>query len=144
MKLKPEILETIRTAHTIAVVGLSSNPARPSYGVARYLQSQGYRIIPVNPGERTVLGETAFPSLDAIPDTLRPVDIVDVFRRSQFVPDIVEQAIGLGARLLWLQEGVSHAGAEARAHQAGMQVVSDACLLKAHGRFVRPEAVPQS
>lgn len=144
MKPRPEILETIRAARTIAVVGLSSKPARPSYGVARYLQSQGYRIIPVNPGERAVLGETAFPSLDAIPAALRPVDIVDVFRRSEFVPEIAEQAIRLGARLLWLQEGVSHAEAEARAREAGLQVVSDACLLKAHGRFIRPEAVPQS
>lgn len=144
MKPRPEILETIRAARTIAVVGLSSKPARPSYGVARYLQSQGYRIIPVNPGERAVLGKTAFPSLDAIPAALRPVDIVDVFRRSEFVPEIAEQAIRLGARLLWLQEGVSHAEAEARAREAGLQVVSDACLLKAHGRFIRPEAVPQS
>lgn len=144
MKPRPEILETIRAARTIAMVGLSSKPARPSYGVARYLQSQGYRIIPVNPGERAVLGETAFPSLDAIPAALRPVDIVDVFRRSEFVPEIAEQAIRLGARLLWLQEGVSHAEAEARAREAGLQVVSDACLLKAHGRFIRPEAVPQS
>lgn len=144
MKLRPEVLETLRAAHTIAVVGLSSNPARPSYGVARYLQTQGYRIIPVNPGERAVLGETAFPSLDAIPARLRPVDIVDVFRRSEFVREIAGQAIRLGARLLWLQEGVADAEAEAQARAAGMQVVSDACLLKAHGRFLRPEAVPQS
>ncbi|MGH9412509.1 MAG: CoA-binding protein [Terriglobales bacterium] len=143
MKPSPEILELISSAHTIAVVGLSSNPARPSYGVARYLQTQGYRIIPVNPREREVLGEAAVASLDAIASEQRPVDIVDVFRRSEFVPEIAEQAIRLGARLLWLQEGVRQEEAEAKARAAGLQVISDICLLKVHGRFIRPAGAAQ-
>ncbi|MGH9487238.1 MAG: CoA-binding protein [Terriglobales bacterium] len=142
MKPSPEILETIRTAHTIAVVGLSSNPARPSFGVARYLQTQGYRIIPVNPREREVLGEPTWPSLDDIPAALRPVEIVDVFRRSEFVPDVANQAIRLGARLLWLQEGVMHKESEDKARAAGLQVLADACLLKVHGRHVATRVNP--
>src|SRR5439155_10922087 len=100
--------EAIRRAldgRTIAVVGLSSNPARASYGVARYLQRQGYRIIPVNPNEREVLGEPAYPSLYDLPV---PVDVVDVFRRSEYVPEIVDAAIVIGASALWLQFGVVH------------------------------------
>lgn len=137
MKPGPELIEVMREAHAIAVVGLSSNPARPSFGVARYLQSQGYRIIPVNPGEKQVLGERAYPSLDEVPPDIGPVDIVDVFRRSEFVPAIAEQAVHIHARVLWLQEGVAHPEAEAKARAAGLLVIADTCLLKAHGRFVR-------
>lgn len=138
MKISDDILQAVRGARTIAVVGLSANPARPSFGVARYLQSQGYRIIPVNPAVAAVLGERAYPSLDAIPADQRP-EIVDVFRRSEFVPAIAAAAARLGARLLWLQEGVSHPAAEAAAAAAGLLVVSDACLLKVHSRFVRAQ-----
>jgi predicted CoA-binding protein len=138
MKIGDNILQAVRGAHTVAVVGLSANPARPSFGVARYLQAQGYRIIPVNPGVEEVLGERAYPSLDAIPADQRP-DIVDVFRRSEFVPGIAAAAVRCGARVLWLQEGVSHPEAEAAAAAAGMLVVSDACLLKVHSRFVRAQ-----
>lgn len=125
---------SLRSARTIAVVGLSSNPSRPSHGVAAYLQAHGYRIIPVNPGETTVLGETAYSRLEDVPV---PVDIVDVFRRSDTVPDIVASAIAVGAKMLWLQEGVTHPAAEAQARAAGLLVVSDRCILKAH-RALRP------
>lgn len=126
--------ELLRSARTIAVVGLSSNPLRPSHGVAAYLQAHGYRIIPVNPGETTVLGETAYSRLEDVPV---PVDIVDVFRRSDAVPDIAASAIAIGAKMLWLQEGVTHPAAEAQARAAGLLVVSDRCILKAH-RALRP------
>jgi len=138
VKIGDDILAEVRGARTIAVVGLSDNPARPSFGVARYLQSQGYRIIPVNPGVSEVLGERAYASLDDIPAAQRP-EIVDVFRRAEFVPEIAAAAARIGARLLWLQEGVSHPQAEAAAAAAGMLVVSDACLLKVHSRFVRAQ-----
>ncbi|MGH9467756.1 MAG: CoA-binding protein [Terriglobales bacterium] len=137
MKPSPQILDCVRQAKTIAVVGLSSSPARPSFGVARYLQAQGYRIVPVNPHETEVLGEKAYPTLEAIPPELRPVDIVDVFRRSEHVPAVAQAAIGIKAKLLWLQEGVVHAGAEAAAREAGMLVIADTCLLKVHGRYLR-------
>ncbi len=124
----------LRSARTIAVVGLSSNPLRPSHGVAAYLQAQGYRVIPVNPGETSVLGETAYSRLEDVP---LPVDIVDVFRRSDAVPDIAASAIAVGAKMLWLQEGVTHPAAEAQARAAGLLVASDRCILKAH-RALRP------
>ncbi len=135
MRITPEIMEIVAGAHTVAVVGLSSNPARPSFGVARYLQSQGYRILPINPQEKEVLGEKAYPSLEAVPPEIGRIDIVDVFRRSEFVPEIAAAAIRVGARLLWLQEGVAHEAAEAAAREAGLAVVSDLCLLKQHARW---------
>lgn len=119
----------LRSARAIAVVGLSSSPSRPSHGVAAYLQAHGYRIIPVNPGETSVLGETAYSRLEDVPV---PVDIVDVFRRSDAVPDIAASAIAIGAKMLWLQEGVTHPAAEAQARAAGLLVVADRCILKAH------------
>ena len=99
------IPEILRSARTIAVVGLSSKRFRPSYGVAEYLKDAGYRIIPVNPAEESVLGEKCYPDLDSVPE---PVDIVDIFRRSEFVPEIVEAAIRKGAKAVWMQEGVVH------------------------------------
>ena len=99
------IRELLGTARVIAVVGLSSKKSRPSYGVSEYMQRAGYRIIPVNPGETEVLGEKAYPSLDAVPEK---IDIVDIFRRSEFVPEIVDQAIQVGAPAVWMQEGVIH------------------------------------
>lgn len=137
MTLTAEIEVLLRDARTIAVVGLSSNPARPSHGVARYLQQQGYRILPVNPAEREVLREPAYADLDAAAAAAGPVDIVDVFRRSEFVPDIARAAIRIGARLLWLQEGVSDPEAEAGARAAGLLVVANRCLLKAHVQWRR-------
>lgn len=126
------IPEILRNARTIAVVGLSGKRFRPSYGVAEYLKRAGYRIIPVNPMEAEVLGERSYPDLDAIPEA---VDIVDVFRRSEFVPEIVEAAIRKGAKLVWMQEGVYHEEAARRAEAAGLAVVMDRCILKDHRRL---------
>ena len=127
------IASVLRSARTIAVIGLSSKRYRPSHGVAEYMQSAGYRIIPVNPFETEVLGETAYPELDRVPGT---VDIVDIFRRSEFVPEIVEAAIRIGARAIWMQEGVVHEEAAAKARAAGLEVVMDRCILKEHRRLL--------
>jgi uncharacterized protein len=126
------ISEILHTSRTIAVVGLSGKRYRPSYGVAEYLKRSGYRIIPVNPMETEVLGERCYPDLDSVPE---PVDLVDVFRRSEFVPDIVEAAIRKGAKAVWMQEGVIHEAAAARAEAAGLAVVMDRCILKDHRRL---------
>ncbi len=127
------IPELLKTSRTIAVVGLSNRRFRPSYGVAEYMQHNGYRIIPVNPLEQTVLGEKCYPDLDSIPDR---VDIVDIFRRPEFVPEIVDAAIKIGARAVWMQEGVVHEEAAAKAIAAGLTVVMDRCILKDHRRMV--------
>ena len=126
------IREILDNCRVIAVVGLSSKKTRPSYGVSEYMQQAGYRIIPVNPNETEVLGETAHPSLDAVPEG---VDLVNVFRRSEYVPAIVEQAIRRGARAIWMQEGVFHEAAAQRARQAGLLVVMDRCILKEHRKL---------
>ncbi len=128
------IPELLRSAKTIAVVGLSSNRKRPSYSVSEYMQKAGYRIVPVNPGETEVLGERAYASLEAVPER---IDIVDVFRRSEFVAEIVESAIRVGARAVWMQEGVSDPAAAARARAAGLTVVMDRCILKEHRKMPR-------
>ncbi|MGA2736928.1 MAG: CoA-binding protein [Bryobacteraceae bacterium] len=125
------IAELLKTSRTIAVVGLSSKRFRPSYGVSEYMQRNGYRIIPVNPFEQAVLGEKCYPDLDSIPER---VDIVDIFRRAEFVPEIVEAAIRIKARAVWMQEGVVHEEAAARARAAGLEVVMDRCILKDHRR----------
>lgn len=127
----PNVSDLLRSARTIAVVGLSHKRYRPSYGVAEYMQSAGYRIIPVNPFETEVLGEKSYASLDQISEH---VDIVDIFRRPEFVPEIVETAIRIGARAVWMQEGVAHEEAAARARAAGLVVVMDRCILKEHRR----------
>jgi uncharacterized protein len=120
----------LKKARNIAVVGLSNSPLRPSYGVSAYMQSQGYRIIPVNPNlHEAVLGEEPYASLRDIPDQ---IDIVDIFRRSEFVPELVEQAIQLGVPAIWMQEGVIHEAAAGKARQAGLFVVMDRCILKEH------------
>ena len=126
---KDEIGDLLTKAKTIAVVGLSSDPMRPSFGVSEYMQRKGYRIIPVNPNESSVLGEKAYASLSEVPEK---VDIVDVFRRPEFVPEIVEEAIRLKLPALWLQEGVIHEPAAKRAREAGLTVVMDRCILKEH------------
>ena len=123
------IAELLRSSHTIAVVGLSNNPMRPSYGVAEYLKHAGYRVIPVNPNESEVLGEKCYASLEEIPEK---IDIVDVFRRPEYVPDIVESSIQIGAQSVWMQEGVVHEEAANRARAAGLTVVMDRCILKDH------------
>ncbi len=127
----PEILKNSRT---IAVVGLSSSPMRPSNGVAAYMQRAGYRIIPVNPQETEVLGEKSYARLEDVPEK---IDIVDVFRRPEFVPEIVESAIRIGAKTLWLQEGVVDEAAAERARAAGLNVVMDRCILKDHRKMLK-------
>ena len=124
-----EILERYRI---IAVVGLSSHPWRASYSVSRYMQNAGYRIIPVNPLETEVLGEKAYPTLDDVPETF---EIVDIFRRPEYVPDIVEAAIRRGARVIWMQLGVVNEAAAARARAAGLEVVMDRCILQDHMQY---------
>jgi len=126
------IEKVLREARTIAVVGLSPDPFRPSYGVSHYMQERGYRIIPVNPGVAEVLGERAYPDLESIPE---PVDMVNIFRRSDQVGPVVEAAVRIGARSVWMQEGVVNEEAARVAGQAGLDVVMDRCLLKEHQRL---------
>jgi predicted CoA-binding protein len=126
------ITEILDSARTIAIIGLSGKRYRPSYGVAEYLKRSGYRIIPVNPNETEVLGEPAYPDLDAVPGE---VDIVDIFRRPEYVPAIVEAAIRKGAKAIWMQEGVTHEAAAQRAQAAGLTVLMDRCILKDHRRL---------
>jgi predicted CoA-binding protein len=123
------ITELLKSAKTIAVVGLSDRPNRTSYGVSQYMQSQGYRIIPVNPAITESLGEKAYARLSAVPEK---VDIVNVFRRSEHVPKVVEEAIRIGAPAIWMQEGVVHEEAAEKARAAGIFVVMDRCILKEH------------
>jgi predicted CoA-binding protein len=123
------VTELLRRAKVIAVVGLSDNPLRPSYGVSAYMQSHGYRIIPVNPQIESCLGEKAYASLLEVPEK---IDIVNIFRRPQFVEEIVDQAIQLQIPAVWMQEEVIHQKAAEKAHAAGMFVVMDLCILKEH------------
>lgn len=130
----------LKSARTIAIVGLSDNPHRPSYGVARALQSYGYRIIPVNPALDSVLRERAVPDLDHLAEALRPgerVDVVDVFRAPEYVDEIVDACIRNGLPVLWLQEGVVNAVAAQRARDAGLTVVMNQCLLKVRASYTR-------
>ena len=124
-----EIGELLKRAKTIAVVGLSDSPLRPSHGVSAYMQTQGYRIIPVNPAIQGALGEKAVASLSAIAEK---IDIVDVFRKPESVPEIVDEAIKLGVPAIWLQEDVVHEQAADKARKAGIFVVMDKCILKEH------------
>ena len=123
------IANLLRHTKNIAVVGLSSSPLRPSHGVSAYMQTQGYHIIPVNPEIEEVLGERAYPSLKAVPDK---IDIVNVFRRPEFVDEIVDQAIELKVPAIWMQEDVVNERAADKARQAGIFVVMDRCILKEH------------
>jgi predicted CoA-binding protein len=123
------VTRALQTAKTIAVVGLSNSPFRPSHGVAAYMQSHGYRIIPVNPEVEVVLGEKSYGSLLEVPER---VDIVNIFRRSEFVPEVVDQALQIKAPTIWMQEGVLHDAAAAKARRAGVLVVMDSCILKEH------------
>jgi predicted CoA-binding protein len=126
------IEEILREAKTIAVVGLSGRRFRPSYGVSEYMQSAGYRVIPVNPNEAGVLGEKAYARLEDVPEA---VDIVNIFRRSEFVPEIVDAAIRKGAKVVWMQEGIEHFAAAEKARAAGIAVVMDRCILKEHRKM---------
>ncbi len=123
------IRQILAECRTIAVVGASSNPARASNHVASYMKAQGYRVIPVNPNEQTVIGEPAYPSLTAVPGS---IDLVDIFRKSEDVLPIVEEAIARGAKAIWMQEGVINEAAAQLAREAGLTVVMDRCWLKDH------------
>lgn len=130
MSVEEEILKSSRV---VAIVGLSSKPDRPSYRVGNYLKEKGFKIIPVNPAETEVVGETSYPDLLSIPER---VDVVDIFRRSEDVPPIVEDAIKIGAKAVWMQEGVVNEGAAARAKEAGLKVVMDHCMRKEYMKMV--------
>ncbi len=123
------IAEILKRYKTIAVVGLSSNPMRPSFGVTEYMQSAGYRIIPVNPNESEVLGEKSYARLEEVPEK---IEIVDIFRRVEEVAPVVESAIRAGAKVVWMQLGIAHTDAAERARAAGLAVVEDACILIEH------------
>lgn len=127
-----EIRDLLRSARTIAVVGLSDKPERDSYHVAAYMQRHGYRIIPVNPALSSVLGEKAYACLREVPEK---IDIVDIFRRPDAVPPIVDDAIAVGAGAVWMQEGIVHNAAAEKARAARLQVVMNKCILKEHARM---------
>lgn len=123
--MSDRICNFLEQHHTVAVVGLSPKPERDSHRVARFLQEQGYRIIPVNPGRQEILGETCYPSLSAIPE---PVEIVDVFRRSEAIPPIADEAIRIGAGVFWMQLGIEHKETARRLREAGVEVVMNRCI----------------
>ena len=120
--------------HVVAVVGLSANKERPSYGVSDYLKKHGYKVIPVNPNEDTILGESCYPSLISIDEQ---VDIVDIFRRSEESDNIVDEAIKIGAKVVWMQEGVENEKAAAKARDAGLEVIMDMCMMKEHRKMMK-------
>ena len=121
----------LKSCKTIAVVGLSSNPMRPSFGVTEYMQGAGYRIIPVNPNEGEVLGEKSYARLEDVPEK---IDIVNVFRRAEDVPPVVESAIRIGAKVVWMQSGIENEAAAEKARSAGLVAIEDACILVEHRR----------
>jgi predicted CoA-binding protein len=125
------ILELLKKYKTIAVVGLSSNPMRPSFGVTEYMQGAGYRIVPVNPNETEVLGEKSYARLEHVSEK---IDIVNIFRRAEDVPPVVESAIRIGAKVVWMQEGIENEEAAEKALAAGLVVIEDACILVEHRR----------
>jgi uncharacterized protein len=129
--------EILERARTVAVVGLSDKPERDSNEVARYLQSQGFRVIPVNPTLTEVLGEKAYPSVSAIPADV-PLDIVDIFRRSDQVPPVVEEALARGVRTIWMQLGVENPAAAAKARAQGATVFENLCIMQQHRRLAIP------
>ncbi len=128
------LLEILKTYKSIAVVGLSSNPMRPSFGVTEYMKTAGYRIIPVNPNETEVLGEKSYARLEDVPEK---IEIVDVFRRAEAVPPVVESAIRVGAKVVWMQLGIENEEAAKKARAAGLVVVEDACMLIEHRKRFR-------
>ena len=130
-----DLKEILLSAKTIASVGLSSNQNKESYWIAAYLKEQGYKLIPVNPTADEILGEKAYPDLQSVPE---PIDVVQVFRRQEDVPPVVDDAIKAGAKVVWMQEGIVHEGAAQKARQAGLQVVMDACMRATHRRLIGP------
>jgi predicted CoA-binding protein len=125
------ITDILKNYKTIAVVGLSSNPRRPSFGVAQYMQSVGYRIIPVNPNETEVLSEKCYSRLEDVPKS-QPIEIVDIFRRTENIPPVVDSAVAVRAKVIWMQQGIENQNAAAKACAAGLFVVEDACVLIEH------------
>jgi len=130
--------EILLSAKTIASVGLSSNPNKESYRIASYLKAQGYRVIPVNPTASEIMGETSYPDLQSIPGK---IDIVQVFRKPEDVPPVVDDAIQAGARVIWMQEGIVHEEAAEKARQAGLQVVMDTCMRVAHRTLIGTQPI---
>ena len=124
--------DILKSSHVVAIVGLSANPEKPSCRVADYLRNHGYKIIPVNPAEKELMGTTCYPDLTSIPE---PVDVVDIFRRSEDTGPIVDEAIKIKARVVWMQEGVSNEAAAQKARQAGLKVVMNKCMKKEHTRL---------
>ena len=122
----------LREYRTVAIVGISSDEARPSHRVARYLKEHGYRIVPINPREKEVLGERCYPDLCSVPEH---IEVVDVFRRARFLPRVVAEAMYAGAKAVWMQEGIVHEAAARRAREAGMEVVMDRCMMKEHKKL---------
>jgi len=133
--MEEEIKKILSSSKTVAVIGISPKEDRPSYIVASYLKSKGYRIIPVRPDGEWILGEQVYHSLSEIPTEIR-VDVVDIFRRSEDVPPIVEEAVQRGAKVVWMQEGVIHKEAGEKAEKAGLKVVMDRCMKKEHQRLL--------
>jgi predicted CoA-binding protein len=133
-----ELRALLGEVHTIAVVGLSSNPGRPSFQVARYLHRHGYRIVPINPNETEVLGEPAYPTLGAVPDDIH-IDVVDVFRRSEETPAVAHDAVAVGARVLWLQEGIVNDDAARIAMDGGLEVIMGVCIRHVRARLMGEE-----
>jgi predicted CoA-binding protein len=131
-----QIKETLRNCRSVAMVGISPKEDRPSYIVAAYLRSKGYRIIPVRPDEEEILGEKVYHRLMEIPRKIE-LDVVDIFRKSEDVPPVVEEAIQRGAKVVWMQEGIIHKEAAAKAEKAGLKVVMDRCMKKEHQRLVK-------
>ena len=125
--------DILLSAKTIASFGLSSNPGKESYGIVQYLKGQGYHIIPINPTAEEILGEKSYPDLESVPE---PIDVVQVFRRSEDVPPVVDSAIKVGAKVVWMQEGIVNEEAAQKAREAGLQVVMDACMRVTHRRLI--------
>jgi len=133
MNSDKEMKEILLSAKTVASVGLSSNQEKESYWIVSYLKEQGYRIIPVNPTATEILGEKAYPDLSSVPEK---VDVVQVFRKPEDVPPVVDEAIKIGAKVVWMQEGISHEESAQKARAAGLQVIMDACMRATHRRLM--------
>lgn len=132
-----DLKRILKEAKTIAVVGLSTNPTRESHMVASYLKARGYRIVPVNPGAEEILGEKSYPNLESIKE---PIDVVDVFRRPEHLPEIARQAVKIGAKVLWMQLGVANNDAARTAQAGGLEVVQDRCMMAEHSRLMAAAA----
>ena len=136
MSINEKMKEILLSAKTIASVGLSSNPSKESFGIVQYLKDQGYRIIPVNPSASEIMGEKAYPDLSSIPDK---VDVVQIFRKPEDVPPVVDEAIKIGAKVVWMQEGITHEESAQKARAAGLQVVMSMCMRSAHRGLIGPK-----